>query len=70
MMDEKRRRTFQLEDSIGNVLATGVLYDEGNVQVLWRIDCGYTAEQYASINPILDLMPGIVVLRLQETSEC
>lgn len=69
-MDEKRRRTFQLEDNIGNVLATGVLYDEGNVQVLWRIDCGYTAEQYASINPILDLMPGIVVLRLQETNEC
>lgn len=70
MMDEKRRRTFQLEDNIGNVLATGVLYDEGNVQVFWRIDCGYTAEQYASINPILDLMPGIVVLRLQETNEC
>ena len=68
-MDEKRRRTFQLEDNNGNVLATGVLYDEGNVQVLWRIDCGYTAEQYASINPILDLMPGIVVLRLQEICE-
>ena len=68
-MDEKRRRTFQLEDDNRNILATGVIYDEGNVQVLWRIDCGYTAEQYASINPILDLMPGIVVLRLQETRE-
>ena len=68
-MDEKRRRTFQLEDDNGNILATGIIYDEGNVQVLWRIDCGYTAEQYASINPILDLMPGIVVLRLQETRE-
>ncbi len=68
-MDEKRRRTFHLEDNNGNVLAIGVLYDEGNVQVLWRIDCGYTAEQYASINPILDLMPGIVVLRLQEICE-
>lgn len=68
-MDEKRRRTFQLEDNNGNVLAIGVLYDEGNVQVLWRVDCGYTAEQYASINPILDLMPGIVVLRLEETCE-
>ncbi len=68
-MDEKRRRFFQLEDKNGNILATGVLYDEGNVQVLWRIDIGYTAEQYASINPIIDLMPGIVVLRLQDTSE-
>ncbi len=66
-MDTKRRRSFQLEDAEGNKLATGVIYDEGNVQVLWRIDCGYTAEQYASLNPILDLMPGVVVLRLQDS---
>lgn len=66
-MDIKRRRSFQLEDDKGNIIAKGVIYDEGNVQVLWRVDCGYTAEQYASINPILDLMPGIVVLRLQDT---
>ena len=63
-MDEKRRRSFQLEDDNGNKLANGVIYDEGNVQVLWRVDCGYTAEQYASLNPIVDLMPGVVVLRL------
>ncbi len=63
-MDEKRRRSFQLEDDKGNKLANGVIYDEGNVQVLWRVDCGYTAEQYASLNPIVDLMPGVVVLRL------
>jgi hypothetical protein len=68
-MDAKRRRSFQLEDDKGNKLATGIIYDEGNVQVLWRVDRGYTAEQYASLNPILDLMPGVVVLRLQG-SEC
>ncbi|MDE0635560.1 hypothetical protein C6501_15855 [Candidatus Poribacteria bacterium] len=66
-MDTKRRRSFQLEDAKGNKLATGVIYDEGNVQVLWRIDCGYTAEQYASLNPVLDLMPGVAVLRLQDS---
>lgn len=66
-MDTKRRRLFQLEDVEGNILASGVIYDEGNVQVTWRKDCGYTAEQYASINPVLDLMPGVVVLRLQDT---
>lgn len=66
-MDTKRRRCFQLEDEKGNKLASGVIYDEGNVQVLWREDCGYTAEQYASLNPILDLMPGIVLLRLTDT---
>lgn len=65
-MDEKRRRSFQLEDDNGKKLATGVIYDEGNVQVLWRVDCGYTAEQYASVNPILDLMPGVTVFRLIE----
>ncbi len=68
-MDAKRRRSFQLEDDKGNKLATGIIYDEGNIQVLWRVDRGYTAEQYASLNPILDLMPGVVVLRLQG-SEC
>lgn len=65
-MDRKRRRGFQLEDAKGEKLAAGVLYNEGNVQVLWRVDTGYTAEQYSSINPVLDLMPGIVVLRLQD----
>ncbi len=66
-MDEKRRRCFQLEDAEGNKLATGVIYDEGNVQVLWRVDFGYTAEQYASLNPILDLLPGVIVLRLTDS---
>ena len=68
-MDTKRRRYFQLEDADGNTLANGVLYDEGNVQVLWRIDCGYTAEQYASLNLILDLMPGVTALRLRNTDD-
>ncbi len=66
-MDTKRRRCFQLEDQKGDILASGVIYDEGNVQILWRVDCGYTAEQYASLNPILDLMPGVVLLRLIDT---
>lgn len=69
VMDEKRRRIFQLEDDKGNKLANGVIYDEGNVQVLWRVDRGYTAEQYASLNPLLDLMPGVVVLRLIDANE-
>ena len=66
-MDTKRRRLFHLEDADGKKFAYGVLYDEGNVQVLWRIDRGYTAEQYASLNLVLDLMPGVTVLRLEET---
>ena len=68
-MDTKRRRFFHLEDAHGKELANGILYDEGNVQVLWRIDRGYTAEQYASVNLVLDLIPGVTVLRLEDTTE-
>ena len=69
-MDTKRRRFFHLENANGKELANGLLYDEGNVQVLWRIDRGYTAEQYASVNLVLDLIPGVKVLRLADTTEC
>ncbi len=65
-MDTKRRRQFQLEDANGKKLATGVLYEEGNVQILWRADIGWTAEQYSSATPLLNLMPGIAVLRLSD----
>lgn len=65
-MDAKRRRNFHLENVDGKKLASGILYDEGNVQILWRDDCGHTAEQYASINLVLDLVPGIIVLRLED----
>lgn len=67
-MDAKRRRYFQLENADGKRLADGILYDEGNVQILWRDDCGHTAEQYASINLVLDLVPGVTVLRLEGTA--
>lgn len=68
-MDTKRRRYFHLEDAEGKRLAYGVLYDEGNVQILWRSDCGHTGEQYASINLVLDLVPGITVLRFESDKE-
>ena len=68
-MDVKRRRSFQLEDVNGNKLASGLIYDEGNVQVLWRVDFGYTAEQYSSLHLIIDLIPGIVVLRMEDTED-
>lgn len=65
-MDEKRRRSFFLENKYGYPVAKGILYDEGNVQILWRHDTGFTAEQYASIRHVLDLVPGIAVLRMGE----
>lgn len=66
-MDAKRRRYFHLENADGEKLVYGVLYDEGNVQVLWRADRGDTAEQYSSLTLILGLMPDIVVLRFEDS---
>ena len=68
-MTEKRRREWQLEDVDGNMLASGVLYDEGNVQVLWRSDLGYTAEQYASVCQLLGLMPEVAWLRVKRENQ-
>ena len=68
-MDTKHRRYFHLENADGEKLAYGVLYDEGNVQVLWRKDYGYTAEQYSSLTPVLGLMPNIALLRFEDSDE-
>ena len=63
---EKRRIKWRLEDANGKKLAHGVLYDEGNVQVYWRKDRGWTAEQYASICQILGLMEGVAMLVIEK----
>ncbi len=68
-MDAKRRRYFHLENADGEKLVYGVLYDEGNVQVLWRSDSGHTAEQYSSLTLVLGLMPDIVVLRFEDSEK-
>lgn len=70
IMNEKRRVEWHLEDVAGNILATGLLYDEGNVQVLWRADRGYTAEQYASARYLLGLMPEAVALYVKGKGKC
>ena len=62
----KRRRKFFLYDDQNYPKAFGLLYDEGNVQVLWRSDIGWTAQQYSSIATILELMPGITTLKFVE----
>ena len=66
-MDAKRRRNFYLENAEGEKLAHAVLYDEGNVQILWRADSGYTAEQYSSLASVLGLMAGVDVIRFEST---
>lgn len=65
-MDTKRRRYFVLENNTETRLAHGILYDEGNVQILWRVDIGYTAEQYACLTTVLGCLPHITCLRISD----
>ena len=66
-MDTKRRRKFFLYDEYNNPKAMGVLYNEGNVQILWRSDIGWTGEQYNSIRLVLDIREGITQLKFRNT---
>ena len=61
-MDEKRRRSFVgyiQSDGAKFKACSGDLYDEGNVQVLWRSDIGHTAQQFDSVAKVFDLLPGL-----------
>ena len=59
MKNEKKRRPFSLRNKYGVMVATGVVYDQGNVQVLWRKDLGWGGEQYQTTANILNLMPDV-----------
>ena len=59
MKNQKNRRPFTLKDSHGITIASGVVYDQGNVQVLWREDLGWGGEQYQTTANILNLMPNV-----------
>ena len=63
--DEKVRQDFTIENDNGKVVAKGVRYREGNVQILWREDTGYTGEQYANIGNTFGIVPGANVIRLK-----
>ena len=66
----KRRRIFKIyrenNDGRKHLVAHGVLYDEGNVQVLWRKDIGHTAEQYANIGQTFGLLEGSYLIEIQK----
>ena len=57
--NNKQRRPFKLYDDQGTCLAKGICYEQWNCQILWRIDIGWTAEQYHHIGQTLFLLPNI-----------
>lgn len=72
MKVRRRFRICQLEPStvgrsewVPREVAHGVLYSEGNVQVLWRKDIGWTAEQYANLSQVFGILPGAHTIELE-----
>ena len=65
-MKNKKRRPFVLKDAAGNKIAHGVVYEQGNVQVLWREDLGWGGEQYYSLANVLDMMPNVTSFHWEE----
>ena len=61
---KKRRRPFVVEDFIGTLVAMGVLYDDGNVQVLWRKSLGWCGEQYSTIAQMFGIEEAACAIRL------
>ena len=76
-MDEKRRRRIEVYQSIIKdgvyertlktiTVATGILYDEGNIQITWRSDIGQTSEQYYSISQLFGIVEGANMVKICE----
>ena len=64
MKDEKRRQPFEVRDAAGKLLAMGVFYRDGNVQVLWRKSLGWTGEQHHSIANMFSVEDGATMVKL------
>ena len=66
-MDAKRRQPFEVRNASEELLGYGLLYDDGNVQILWRRSIGWTAEQLHSIEKVFGIEEGATVVRVVET---
>lgn len=66
-VDSKRRQPFEVRSDSGELLAMGVLYNDCNVQVLWRKSVGWTAEQYHTIAQMFGIEVGASVVCLVDS---
>ena len=69
MKDKKRRRPFKIYRLRGikrQLVGHGILYDEMNCQLLWRIDRGYTAEQVDNISQLIGFIPGANIIEVED----
>ena len=61
--DTKRRRQFIAYNN-NTPVVRGVYYRDGNIQVLWRSDIGWTGEQYQNIAYVFGLMGNVTRVEL------
>lgn len=45
------------------VLARGHVYPEGNVEINWRCDRGWTSEQYSHLGNVYGILPGVTAMQ-------
>ena len=57
----KVRRRIELKNEASELVASGVLYTEGNVQILWRQDIGDTGEQFNTIANLIGLCDAVSI---------
>lgn len=67
MKDEKVRKQIVVSNENGEILAKGVYYRDGNVQILWRKDIGWTSEQYDSIANLIGILEGANTIQVKQT---
>ena len=64
--DNKKRIPFSVMTNSGALRASGDLYDEGNIQVLWRDDIGYCGQQFSNISYAFDLFKNANTVKLHK----
>ena len=64
-LDTKRRRQFVAYNN-NTPVAKGVYYRDGNIQVLWRSDIGWTGEQYRCISYVFGIMRNVNRVELED----
>ena len=57
--DAKLRQPFTVVGDRGAILARGQIYEQRNVMLLWRRGVGGCAEQYSTIDALLQSLSGI-----------
>lgn len=68
-MSNNLKRTWHLYTRGQALLARGVVYRELNVQILYRHDRGWTAEQLSSLQGLFELFPTATCLIVEPLQE-